>query len=168
MAGLGCRPGCDVGAVLALLARAAALAPAPGCLAAPAFRASEPALREAAARLGLPLLWVEDAALRAEQPRCPTRSAAAERARGLASVAEAAALAAAGPGSTLLLPRIAAQGVTLALAREGKGAIPSRKEPESRPALGPPPPPGSEPRGQKSFGSSFQKRTCFLPVSRST
>jgi cobalamin biosynthesis protein CbiG len=69
---------------------------------------------EAAARLGLPLLFVDDAALRAAQPHCVTRSAAAERATGFASVAEAAAI---GMGGVLLLPRLAGAGVTCAVAR---------------------------------------------------
>ncbi|HTI02212.1 MAG TPA: cobalamin biosynthesis protein, partial [Acidisoma sp.] len=54
--------------------------------------------------------------LRGEQGRCLTRSARAQREVGLASVAEAAALAGAGPGGRLVLARIAADGVTCALA----------------------------------------------------
>ena len=52
--------------------------------------------------------------LAAAQPHCVTRSAAAERATGLASVAEAAAI---GAGGVLLLPRLTGAGVTCALAR---------------------------------------------------
>ena len=71
-------------------------------------------MQEAATLLGLPLLLVDDAALHDAQPRCPTRSTAALHATGLASVAEAAALAAS--GGPLLLPRITAGGATCALA----------------------------------------------------
>jgi cobalt-precorrin 5A hydrolase len=67
-------------------------------------------------RLNLPILWIERAALKGEQGRCLTRSARAEAEVGLSCVAEAAALAGAGPGSRLVLPRIAGGGVTCALA----------------------------------------------------
>ena len=62
------------------------------------------------------VLLVADAALAAAQPGCVTRSAAAERVVGVGSVAEGSALAAAGPGGTLLLPRIASARATCALA----------------------------------------------------
>ena len=88
-------------------------------LAAPAFKKDERALLEAATDLGLPLLWIEDAAMRAAEPRCETRSDRALEATGFASVAEAAALAAAGPGSRLVLPRINSGAATCALAQRG-------------------------------------------------
>jgi cobalt-precorrin 5A hydrolase len=86
-------------------------------LAVPAFRQGEPGIAEAAERLNLPILWVAREALKGEQGRCLTRSARAEAEVGLSCVAEAAALSAAGPGSWLVLPRIAAGGVTCALAQ---------------------------------------------------
>jgi cobalt-precorrin 5A hydrolase len=86
----------------------------PDQLAAPDFKRGEPGLHEAAAALGLPLHFVADAALAAAQPQCLTRSAAALRATGHASIAEAAALA---QGGTLLGPRIASANATCALAR---------------------------------------------------
>ncbi|MBC9206213.1 cobalamin biosynthesis protein [Roseomonas aerophila] len=116
VAGMGCRPGVAPEAVLALLKRAGQGLPAFTHLAAPAFRVGETSLAEAAARLGLELLWLEAPALEAVQPLCPTRSAAALRATGLASVAEACALAGAGMGASLLLPRIDGAGVTCAVA----------------------------------------------------
>jgi cobalt-precorrin 5A hydrolase len=117
VAGIGCRPGCDAASVAAVVRRAAdAAGVAVGTLAGPEFRAGEPGLRDAAAALGLALRFVGRAALAAEQPRCPTRSARAAAALGLDSVAEAAALAAAGPGGRLVLARIAGDGVTCALA----------------------------------------------------
>ena len=117
VAGLGCRRGCaaaDLVAAVRLAERSAGVAAA--ALAAPRFKAQEAGLDEAAAALGLPLMLVEAAAMQAVQPRCPTRSAAALGATGVASVAEGAALA--GSGGRLLLPRVAVGGATCALAGE--------------------------------------------------
>jgi len=114
VAGIGCRRGCPAEAIVALVRRAAALAEPAEALATPAFKRHEPGLHEAAAQLRIPLLFVDDAALEAAQPHCVTRSAAAERATGFASVAEAAAI---GTGGILLLPRLTGAGVTCALAR---------------------------------------------------
>ena len=117
VAGLGLRPQATEDAILALLAAAASESGhRPTLLAAPAFRQDAPGLHRAAAALALPLRLLDHAALLAVQPLCPTRSAAAERATGLASVAEACALAAAGPGARLLLPRRGAGAATCALA----------------------------------------------------
>ena len=118
VAGIGCRAGSAAEAILLAVREAARRGGStPTLLAAPSFKAAEPGLRDAAFRLGLELRFVERAALEEAQARCVTRSEAARRATGLASVAEAAALAAAGPGATLLLPRLAQGGVTCALAR---------------------------------------------------
>jgi len=114
VAGIGCRRGTPAEAIIALVRRAEALAEPADALAAPAFKRDEPGLREAADRLGLRLMFVDAADLAAAQPHCLTRSAAAERATGLASVAEAAAI---GAGGVLLLPRLTGPGVTCALAR---------------------------------------------------
>jgi cobalt-precorrin 5A hydrolase len=115
VAGIGARTGVSAGAVLGLL-RSAMRTAQPDALAVPAFRRNEPGIAAAAAAVGLPILWVERDALRGEQGRCLTRSARAEAEVGLSCVAEAAALAGAGPGSRLVLPRIAGGGVTCALA----------------------------------------------------
>ena len=116
VAGIGCRSGCGAAEIVALV-RAAGQ---PDLLAAPAFKAHEAGLREAAATLGLALALVPDAALAAAQPRCLTRSAAAMRATGHASIAEAAALV---HGGSLLGPRIASANATCALAM-APGAAP--------------------------------------------
>ncbi|UFN47810.1 cobalamin biosynthesis protein [Roseomonas sp. OT10] len=117
VAGLGLRPQATEDAILALLAAATAEAGRrPTLLAAPAFRQDAPGLHRAAAALALPLRLLDHAALLAVQPLCPTRSAAAERATGLASIAEACALAAAGPGARLLLQRRGSGAATCALA----------------------------------------------------
>lgn len=124
-AGLGCRSGCP-GAEIAGLVRAAfdeaALGEAAWAsvrLAAPARKAAEPGPKEAARLLGLPLHYIDDADLAAVQDRTQTRSARVEAAVGIASVAEAAALAAAGPDARLLLPRRSTPRATCALAMSG-------------------------------------------------
>jgi cobalt-precorrin 5A hydrolase len=117
VAGIGCKTGVSAEAVVALLLEAGREGPgAPTLLAVPEFRRGEEGIAEAAETLGIPILWIAHAALKGEQGRCLTRSRRAEREVGLASVAEAAALAGAGPGGRLVLARIAAGGVTCALA----------------------------------------------------
>lgn len=117
VAGLGCRRGCSAGAIEAVLDAAMARAGvAVDLLASAAFKADEAGLVAVAARRGLALRFADRAALLAVADHCPTPSAAAWRAHGLPSVAEAAALAIAGPGATLILPRLIGEGVTCALA----------------------------------------------------
>ena len=91
------------------------------CWPLPSSAAGKPVLPRPPRPWACPSRWIDHAALKGEQGRCLTRSVRAEAEVGLASVAEAAALAAAGPDSRLILPRIARDGVTLALA-EGPGA----------------------------------------------
>ncbi|WP_245435510.1 cobalamin biosynthesis protein [Microvirga calopogonii] len=76
-----------------------------------------PAFTESANRLAVSAIAVEDSALSAAAPRVQTQSARSIAAHGIGSVAEAAALAAAGPGSDLILTRIASASATCALAR---------------------------------------------------
>jgi cobalt-precorrin 5A hydrolase len=85
-------------------------------LAAPDFKADAAALREAAECLKLPLMFFDRVALERVQPCCATRSNLAETAVGLASVAEACALAGAGADSRLLVARISQGKATCALA----------------------------------------------------
>ncbi len=116
-AGLGCRHGVPAQAVIDLLAEASACTGMrPTLLAIPDFKRDEPGLFEASRRLGLRLLRVSSAALRAEQPRCVTFSEQVGRVVGMRSVAEACALAAVGPEGRLVLNRIAGVGVTCAFA----------------------------------------------------
>jgi cobalt-precorrin 5A hydrolase len=114
VAGIGCRRGCPPEAIVALVREAEARVEPADALAAPDFKRDEPGLRLAAERLGLPLLFEGDAAMAAAQVRCVTRSEAAARVTGHASVAEAAAM---GADGVLLLPRLTGMGVTCALAR---------------------------------------------------
>jgi len=62
------------------------------------------------------VMHISEENLRRAQDACPSSSALAEAATGLRSVAEAAALAAAGPASRLILPRIKSVYATCALA----------------------------------------------------
>ena len=111
------RRGCDQAEIVALVRQACAAAGKPiTALAAPSFKRGEPGLMRAAFVLGVELLFVDDHALRAAQPRCVTHSAVAEWAVGYASIAEATALAAAEPRSRLILPRIRGRNSTCALA----------------------------------------------------
>lgn len=124
IAGLGCRGGATAAAIIAVLREAEArVGHCATALAIPAFKSREPGLIEAAAQLGLTLTLVDDAALAAVQSKCVTRSARVADHTGFASVAEAAALAAAGPDSQLSLARVAHPTATCALAdRKGPSA----------------------------------------------
>ncbi len=122
VAGFGCRPRVSAAAVMAVLRRAEnAAGMRAEALAIPRFREGESGLAEAASALGLRLLLIGQDELAAVQDRCVTRSARAEAATGLASVAEGCAIAAAG---ALLWPRIAGEGVTCALGgARGTGTV---------------------------------------------
>jgi cobalt-precorrin 5A hydrolase len=116
--GVGCRLGCPADAIEGLVRQALGQAPAAERLGLFTIRdkAGEPGLIEAADRLGLQLVFVDRDALREQAPSVQTRSPSAESRFGVTSVAEAAALAGAGTGSVLLVPRIAGQGATCAIA----------------------------------------------------
>ena len=117
IAGIGCRRDCPAWTIVAVLDRACNEACCQATtLAAPAFKADEPGLQLAARQLGLTLILIEAKALAVAQARCATRSGRAFLATGYGSVAEGCALAAAGAGGRLILPRIAGGGVTCALA----------------------------------------------------
>jgi cobalt-precorrin 5A hydrolase len=117
VAGIGCRKDCPVEDVLAVVREACLVSGrSVRALAAPEFKRDEAGLHDAAGLLGVPLILVGAGDLVAAQPRCVTRSAIAERAIGTGSVAEGCALAAAGAGSMLILPRIAGARATCALA----------------------------------------------------
>lgn len=120
-AGIGLRPGTDekdIRACLDLaLARLGLAAGSVGCLATAAARATEPGLTTLAMALAVPVVAIPDEALRGEDAGCATRSTRVVALYGVGSVAEAAALAAAGPRASLVLPRISLGRVTCALAR---------------------------------------------------
>ena len=90
-------------------------------IAVPAVKGTEAGIVAAAAARGVPLVLIAQDALEAADARTLTRSARSMDALNVHSVAEAAALAAAGLGARLLAPRIAVGPVTCALA---EGEIP--------------------------------------------
>ena len=118
VAGVGCRRGVSAEAVIAAVEAARGGRGLDALAAVPAKR-GEPALAEAARRLGVPLVVgaVADA-----DPRLLSRSEASRAATGSASASEAAALAAAGPSARLVGPRLAVGAVTCAIAVAGDQA----------------------------------------------
>jgi cobalt-precorrin 5A hydrolase len=123
VAGVGFRRGVEAGEIVALVGQAlarAALAPeALDRLATIEALATLPAFREAAQRLAVTAAAVGDEALVAAAPAIRTLSARSLATHGVGSVAEAAALGAAGPSAALVLERIASRSATCALARSG-------------------------------------------------
>lgn len=116
--GIGCRRGCSARAILDAIATARAGLPATDeiLLCSGELKSAEPGLRSAAEQLGAKLVFLPMAALHEADHRCLTRSDASMAATGLGSMAEAAALAAAGPGARLIVPRLLGDGVTCAIA----------------------------------------------------
>jgi cobalt-precorrin 5A hydrolase len=125
--GIGCRSGVSAEAVAALVGRvlaAAGSAPATGAtLYTILEKTQEAGLREAAAALGLPLVYLPRTVLADAADGAVTRSERVVALFGVPSVAETAALAGAGPGARLVVTRMAADGVTCAAAR-GAGDLP--------------------------------------------
>ncbi|HEY1452134.1 MAG TPA: cobalamin biosynthesis protein [Roseiarcus sp.] len=117
--GVGCRSGVAGEAIAALARRALMEAGAPEGerrMFTLAAKAHEPGLIEAARLLGVVLTPLTLEALEAQERRIATPSAAARKRFGAPNIAEAAALAGAGAGGRLLSPRLAADGVTCAVA----------------------------------------------------
>ena len=122
--GLGLRSGASCAAIMAVaeaaLQQARTLAPHANFAGAGLFtvesKCGEPGLSAAAERLARPLTFLPRRALAAEDSRVLTRSTLAQTHYGVGSVAEAAALAGAGPDSVLLAPRLSGGGVTCAVA----------------------------------------------------
>lgn len=67
----------------------------------------EAGLHQAARRLGVEIVFLPLEALRARKGSAPTHSPRVQAMFGVGSVAEAAALVGAGPGSRLIAPRVA-------------------------------------------------------------
>lgn len=119
--GVGCRAGADGAAIVALVARARAGldATAPATLFTVDDKRGEPGLAAAAAALGLDLVFLPHDEVAAVATRVLTASKASMARFDLPSISEAAALAGAGPGARLLVPRLAEGGVTCAIAGRG-------------------------------------------------
>jgi cobalamin biosynthesis protein CbiG len=117
--GVGCRSGVGGEAVAALARRALAEAGAPEGeqrMFTIDAKADEPGLIEAARIIGVALMALPLAALKAQAERILAPSAAAQARFGAPNIAEAAALAGAGEGGRLLGSRLAADGATCAVA----------------------------------------------------
>jgi cobalt-precorrin 5A hydrolase len=123
VAGIGCRRGASApdieAAVRAALGDANVSADALEAIATIAAKAGEPGIQAAAQNLGVRLVIVPEQDLEAANARTATRSERVVALTGLHSVAEAAALAAAGPLARLLGPRLAIGPTTCALAASG-------------------------------------------------
>jgi cobalt-precorrin 5A hydrolase len=120
VAGIGCRKGAsasEIGAAIASALKQAGLERAAiAKIATSTAKGAEPGLAAAASTLGVPLVLVSQADLEAAGARTKTHSKRVMTLTGVPSVAEAAALAAAGPSARLLTPRIAVGPATCALA----------------------------------------------------
>ncbi|WP_322516725.1 cobalamin biosynthesis protein [Rhodopseudomonas palustris] len=106
--GLGFRaaaPQASIAEVIAA-ARGAAMPAQPTHLAVPDDKAVHPPLIAAATEAALPCLAISTAAIRSVAGRIATNSPRVARARGVGSVCEAAALAAAGPAARLAVTRL--------------------------------------------------------------
>lgn len=115
--GLGCRRECPAEAILAVVREACVGFDLTGAgLFTAEAKCGEAGLREVAARLGLPLVFLPAEQLAMVANRVTHRSRRVEAALGVPSVAEAAALAGAGPGSRLTVPRLAHAAATCAVA----------------------------------------------------
>jgi cobalt-precorrin 5A hydrolase len=120
VAGVGCRrgaPASDIeAAIRTALSRADIAADALNGIATIAAKGAEAGIQAAAERLGLAVVLVPEADLQAVEPRTQTRSERVRTFAGVSSVAEAAALAAAGPTARLIAPRLVIGAATCALA----------------------------------------------------
>jgi len=120
--GIGCRHGASAQAILDVIAAARAKIPATDAflLCSGELKSAEAGLKNAATQLGAPLTFLPMVRLREVDHRCQSRSEASIAATGLRSMAEAAALAAAGPDAKLIVPKLIGDGVTCAIAAPQK------------------------------------------------
>jgi cobalt-precorrin 5A hydrolase len=120
VAGIGCKRGTTAqeieAAIDAALVEAGAPREALDLIATSDGKGSEIGIIEASAGRGIQLVLVKPAALEAAGPRTKSSSPRVKELFGVPSVAEAAALAAAGPDAALLVPRIIVGPATCALA----------------------------------------------------
>ena len=123
VAGVGCRKGAPApdieAAIRATLARAGVAADALDCIATIAVKDGEAGIKTTAAKLGVAVVLVSKADLEAAGTRTETRSERVLARVGVPSVAEAAALAAAGPSARLISSRLVIGAATCALATSG-------------------------------------------------
>ncbi|MDP9837329.1 cobalt-precorrin 5A hydrolase [Neorhizobium huautlense] len=120
VAGIGCRKDTPAETILHVLTEALETTgldgQIPDMLATGGFKADEAGIIEAARKLGIPMVVVEQAALASAAPRTLTVSEMSLAHAGTPSLCEAAALAAAGETAMLAAPRYVRDGVTCAIA----------------------------------------------------
>ncbi len=120
IAGIGCRRGAPANeieaAIRAALAHAGISPEALAAIATASAKKNEAGIEAAATRFGVNVVFVSEAELKAASPRTQTESERALAFLGVGSVAEAAALAAAGPLSRLIGRRLVLGTATCALA----------------------------------------------------
>jgi len=119
--GVGCERGCDPAELARLVQETLAaegLAPgAVACVASVDLKMDEAAVQDLAAGLGVPARFFTAARLNDEAPRLLNPSDVVLREIGCPGVSEGAALAAAGPGSALVVGKTKSRRATVALAR---------------------------------------------------
>ena len=120
MLGVGCARGCQPDELIDLVMQELAHADINAAAIAGVFsvdlKADEPALQALASMLAVPLRVFDRETLAGEAPRLATPSATVEVEIGIPGVAEAAALAAAGPEGRLIHPKVKSANATMALA----------------------------------------------------
>jgi cobalamin biosynthesis protein CbiG len=120
VAGIGCRRGAAAGdieaAIRTALAHAGATTADLGLIATSTAKQTEAGLTTAASTFGVGIIPISDTDLKAAGERVVTRSDRVLALTGVPSLAEAAALAAAGPSSRLVACRLVVGGATCALA----------------------------------------------------
>jgi cobalt-precorrin 5A hydrolase len=120
VAGIGCRKGVQPGdvkaVILAAFERAGIDVSELRLIATIYAKSHEKGIEVAASVMRVPLVLVTPADLMSAQMRVATRSERVEALVGVPSVAEAAALAAAGPAARLIAPRLVVGPATCALA----------------------------------------------------
>ena len=125
--GIGCERGCSTREIadlaLSALAEAGLAAGAVAAVVSVELKLAEPAIHSLAAELGVPARFFSGSRLLVETPRLSERSPAAFRATGCWGVAEGAALAAAGPGGVLAVPKRKSRRATCAIARASQPII---------------------------------------------
>ena len=123
VAGVGCRRGAPApdieAAIRAALDRAGVAPQTLHRIATTAAKNGEAGIAAAAERLGVGVVLIANADLVAAGDRAVTRSARVLALAGVPSVAETAALAAAGPSARLIGPRLVMGDVTCAVAASG-------------------------------------------------
>jgi cobalamin biosynthesis protein CbiG len=123
VAGIGCRRGAaavDIeAAIRAALASAGIRAADLNAIATSTAKETEAGIATAASTFGVGIMPIAEAALKAAGARVATRSDRVLALTGVPSLAEAAALAAAGPSSRLIAYRLVVGAATCALASSG-------------------------------------------------